>query len=56
MLLKLFSRYAADKRGATAIEYGLILALMVIGLVAALTSVGVETNAAFERANDGFPP
>ncbi|MGH1422008.1 MAG: Flp family type IVb pilin [Hyphomonas sp.] len=50
----LLTRFLSDESGATAIEYGLILGLMVIGIVAALTSVGASTNEAFTAANDGF--
>ena len=38
----LFSRFANDESGATAIEYGLIAAIIGVGLVAALT--GLKTN------------
>jgi pilus assembly protein Flp/PilA len=53
---RLFSRFLADEQGATAIEYGLILGLMVIALVAALTGTGTETNQAFQKAADSYPP
>jgi pilus assembly protein Flp/PilA len=29
-----------DRRGATAVEYGLVVALIVIGLIAAIASLG----------------
>ena len=52
----LFVRFLKQEEGgATAIEYGLIMALMVIGLVAAMSSVGTETNASFQRAADSYP-
>lgn len=51
----MLTRFLADETGATAIEYGLILGLMVVGIVAALTSVGTASNEAFIAANDGFP-
>jgi len=37
-------KFAHDTNGATVIEYGLIAALMVIGLLAALASVGDGTS------------
>lgn len=37
-----FSRLGGDERGATAIEYGLILALIAIALVGAMNSFGGE--------------
>ncbi len=33
-----------DQRGGTAIEYGMILALIVIGLIAAVSSLGKVTS------------
>ena len=43
----LFARFAADQSGATAIEYGLIAALLGVGLVAALKALGTQMNATF---------
>lgn len=37
-------RLLRDDRGATAIEYGLIVALIVIGILGAVKSVADETN------------
>ena len=39
----------ADKRGATAIEYGLICALIVICMMAGLRSLGGGVNGAWGR-------
>jgi pilus assembly protein Flp/PilA len=36
LMPKLFRRLCDDQRGATAIEYGLILALVVVAIMAAL--------------------
>ncbi len=36
----LFSRFAADQSGATAIEYGLIAGLISVAIIAAVTGVG----------------
>ncbi|MBB4065190.1 Flp family type IVb pilin [Gellertiella hungarica] len=35
-MLKLFKSFAADTRGATAIEYGLIAALIAVAIIPAL--------------------
>jgi pilus assembly protein Flp/PilA len=35
----LFSRFAADESGATAIEYGLIAALIAVAIIAALNTL-----------------
>ncbi len=38
--MKLFARFAQDESGATAIEYGLIAALISVGLILAATALG----------------
>lgn len=35
-----FSRFLTDESGATAIEYGLIAALISVGIIAAATTLG----------------
>jgi pilus assembly protein Flp/PilA len=42
----LYARFVKDQSGATAIEYGLIAAIVGVGLIAALTSLkgGIETT------------
>jgi len=43
----LFARFVQDESGATAIEYGLIAALIGVGIIAAATSVGTEVSGTF---------
>ena len=43
----LFSRFANDESGATAIEYGLIASLISIAAIAAFTTVGTKLSATF---------
>ncbi len=40
--MNIFARFAQDESGATAIEYGLIAAIISVGMIAALTSL--KTN------------
>lgn len=40
-------RFLRDESGATAVEYGLLVAIFSIGLVAALTSVGTAIRQRF---------
>ena len=40
----LFSRFAKDESGATAIEYGLIAALIAVVIITGLTAVGTNLN------------
>jgi pilus assembly protein Flp/PilA len=39
-MLKTIRSFVKDESGATAIEYGLIAALVAVGLIAALTALG----------------
>jgi pilus assembly protein Flp/PilA len=42
-------RFASDESGATAIEYGLIAALIAVVLIGALQTVGNNSKAKFEE-------
>jgi pilus assembly protein Flp/PilA len=42
--IRTFRRLRSDKRGATAIEYGLIAALIVIAMLSGLSSLGGGAN------------
>ena len=50
-MLKTFKTFAMDESGATAIEYGLIAALVAIGLIAALTSLGKSLSKIFTHVS-----
>ena len=41
---KLFRRLKANQKGATAVEYGLIISLIVLAMVTALKGVSDSTN------------
>ena len=41
----LFSRFVRDESGATAIEYGLIAALIAVVIITVLTNIGTGLNA-----------
>lgn len=45
--MELLKNFAADEDGATAIEYGLIAALVAVAVVGALTGLGDSVSAAF---------
>jgi pilus assembly protein Flp/PilA len=53
-MTKFFSRFAKDESGATAIEYGLIAALIALVLVAALGAVGGSLQGTFNNVADGL--
>jgi pilus assembly protein Flp/PilA len=43
----LFARFMNDESGATAIEYGLIAALIGVGIIVAATNLGSQLSATF---------
>jgi len=43
-MTNLISRFIRDESGATAIEYGLIAALIAVVIITGLTSVGTNLN------------
>jgi len=45
----------ADKRGATAIEYGLIVALIVVAMIGGLEMLGGGTSGMWTKINNSFP-
>ena len=46
-MTKFFTRFLKDESGATAIEYGLIAALVAVVLVTALTTMGTSLKTTF---------
>jgi len=44
---KFIKRFANDESGATAIEYGLIVALIAVVIITAVTTVGTNLNTKF---------
>ncbi len=44
---KIFARFMKDESGATAIEYGLIAALISVALIAGATTLGTTLNNTF---------
>lgn len=47
--MKTFHRFAMDERGATAIEYGLIAALIAVVVIGAITTVGTNLSNKFNQ-------
>jgi len=43
-MTKFFSRFINDESGATAIEYGLIVALIAVVVITAFTTLGTNLN------------
>jgi pilus assembly protein Flp/PilA len=48
-MLDLAQRFLKDETGATAIEYGLIAALIAVVIISSVTRLGTNLNAKFTR-------
>ncbi|HJV43640.1 Flp family type IVb pilin [Caulobacter sp.] len=53
-MTQLLKAFAKDQSGATAIEYGLIVALIAVVVVAAVTTLGQKLGLAFTKAGDAM--
>ncbi|GGA59504.1 components of type IV pilus, pilin subunit [Nitratireductor aestuarii] len=54
-MTKLFARFAKDESGATAIEYGLIAALIAVVIIGAVSTVGDGLEATFKKIAGELP-
>lgn len=52
-MTNLFSRFVRDESGATAIEYGLIAALIAVVIIGAVTTVGGNLTTTFGKVATG---
>ena len=52
--MQLFARFLKDESGATAIEYGLIAALIAAAIIGAVTTIGTGSAQAFQTVSDGI--
>ena len=50
--MKNFMRFLKDEDGATAIEYGLIAALIAVAIIGGVTAVGEQANATFNGVSN----
>ena len=50
----MLKRFLKNEDGATAIEYGLIAALIGVAIILAVTAVGENLTATFESISDGL--
>jgi pilus assembly protein Flp/PilA len=51
-LTKYVGNFLNDEEGVTAIEYGLIAALVAVGIVVAVTLVGTQLDTLFKKVAD----
>jgi len=49
--MNMFSRFVKDESGATAIEYGLIAAIVGVGIILALQNVRAGLQSTFNEVN-----
>lgn len=48
-MTKIFARFAKDESGATAIEYGLIAALIALAVITGATAIGTQLDRIFTK-------
>jgi pilus assembly protein Flp/PilA len=57
MTMKTFiSKFMSDESGATAIEYGLIAALIAVVIIGAVGALGGQLTTTFESVTTGLKP
>jgi len=54
-MTKFITRFVKDESGATAIEYGLIVALIAVAIIAMVSSIGQKLKTAFTSINTQLP-
>jgi pilus assembly protein Flp/PilA len=53
-LVQFFKNFAREEDGVTAIEYGLIAALIAVVIIGAVTLVGTDLNTVFQKVADAL--
>ena len=53
---KFISQFINDESGATAIEYGLIAALIAVVIIAAVGALGTQLSGTFDAVTAGLSP
>lgn len=52
--MKFIKKFIRDTKAATAIEYGLIAALIAVAAITAMTNVGKSVEGTFDKVNEGL--
>jgi pilus assembly protein Flp/PilA len=52
--MNMFKRFLKDESGATAIEYGLIAALIAVAIISVVSTVGTNLQATFGEVRDNL--
>jgi pilus assembly protein Flp/PilA len=53
-MTKFIARFAKDESGATAIEYGLIVALIAVVIIGTITTIGTSLKTKFTSVSDAL--
>ena len=53
--MKKFLRFLKEEEGVTAIEYGLIAALIAVLIIGAVTAVGLKLQGTFQAVDSALP-
>jgi pilus assembly protein Flp/PilA len=54
-MLEQIKKFFKDEEGATAVEYGLLVALIAAVIVVTVSTLGTKINTAFTTVNDKLP-
>ena len=54
-MTKLLSRLWKDEEGATAVEYGIMVALIALVIIAGVTTLGENLQKTFDKAGTAVP-
>lgn len=54
-MINRIKQFITDERGASAVEYGLLVALIAAVIVAIVASVGTKVKLGFEKVDDELP-
>ena len=54
-ILGLYLKLRYSERGATAVEYGIMVALIAAVIIAAVTTIGTRLNLAFQHVAGNLP-
>ena len=54
MFTKLYVRMTSDE-GATAVEYGIMVALIAVAIILTVTAVGTRLDGVFQTVRDALP-
>ncbi len=55
LLAKRVQHFLADEGGPTAVEYAVMLALIIVVCITAITAIGTRANTTFETVRDSLP-